>query len=422
MLALPGLINAHAHMELSAIPGALARLHNAHLLLELLPLVQSIWDGRANPLIRAGYEMASLNYLQHGISTVNTMDYRPEEGVDRIGASGMRAVMSHVASDRFLKASPADIVAREAAFMNNHHGRYEGRIRCAIGCQGDLYGSRRLWSQLARLRREYPDHLFHTHLFETGFSNAMSRMHGFQGSTDLMHRLGLLNERSVAAHLTRAREEDVDLMAEQGAAMLHCPTILSTYDHSGYWPPLKALRDKGVGMAIGLDDHYLFHSHDLFAEMRQARDQARRHAGEDVFRSGELLRMVTRDAADALDLPETGRLEPGRKADVLLLDLDVRNTPSADAVCDRVISEAGPDRVRYLYVDGRACVVNSRVTSMDATAVSARAREQEQLMARAFSAPFRRTGRLMQSLRLLHPAVYAVLPYRLLDWVRRSAF
>jgi cytosine/adenosine deaminase-related metal-dependent hydrolase len=417
-LAMPGLINAHAHMELSAIAGTLARLRNTRLLLELLPLVQSIWNGEADELIRAGYEHACYHFLRHGITAVNTMDYRPEAGVDILGASGLRALMSHVASDRFLRATPAEILSREQALIEGWDGTHDGRIRVAIGCQGDLYASRELWTELARLRRSRPRQLFHTHLFETGFSRTMARMQGFGGSTEMLDQLNLLDGNSVAAHLTRAGVGDVERMAGRGAAMLHCPSILAKYDHSGGWPPVGQGLRSGLGMGLGLDDHYLLDSFDLFAEMRTARARARVHTGEDPFAPADLVRMTTSAAANALGYTDTGRLMPGHKADLVLLDLDAGDCGDAHALYQRLVDEATADRVRTVFVDGRLCVSDGEVVTLEGAAVQERARVQDEDYRRRVRRPLRGTGRLLRSLRVLHPAMYALLPYRLVDAAR----
>ncbi|AOV94797.1 hypothetical protein AQV86_02625 [Nanohaloarchaea archaeon SG9] len=162
LVAIPGMVNSHSHMELSSAEEIFLDQSSREILFELFPVVQSIWDSGREDLISSGYRYACYSFLRNGITTVNTLDDHPETGIDIVGESGMRAVMGFSPGDLFLNADAEEIIERERKFIENYSGAYEGRITPSVSCQGDLYCSQELWKGVSELSEEYPELPFHT--------------------------------------------------------------------------------------------------------------------------------------------------------------------------------------------------------------------------------------------------------------------
>ena len=195
LVAIPGMVNSHSHMELSSVEEIFLEQSSEEILFELFPVVQSIWEGEREGLIGSGYRYACYSFLKNGITTVNTLDYHPETGVDIIGESGMRAVMGFSPGDLFLNADAEEIIERERKFIENYNDAYDGRITPSVSCQGDLYCSQQLWSMVSDLGEEYPELPFHTHVLEMPESNQLPQAHGFKGTVDLLESKELLGEK-----------------------------------------------------------------------------------------------------------------------------------------------------------------------------------------------------------------------------------
>ena len=131
-LVMPGLVNAHAHLELSALSGAFSEMDAGRLLAGMFPLYARLADGAHEDLLEASYELAALTFLQSGITSVNTMDVRPAVGADVLGEAGLRATMGPAVSDLFWDRSVDTQIEQARAFVEQYHDSYDGRIRAAI--------------------------------------------------------------------------------------------------------------------------------------------------------------------------------------------------------------------------------------------------------------------------------------------------
>ncbi|MFT4885431.1 MAG: cytosine/adenosine deaminase-related metal-dependent hydrolase, partial [Natronomonas sp.] len=142
------------------------------------------------------------------------------------------------------------------------------------------------------------------------------------------------------------------------------------------WTPVPELRAAGVDVGLGIDDHYWHDSYSLFGEARQARLAAnlKRTAGQ--YTSMELVRMLTIEGARALGVgDELGSLEPGKRADVVLLDIDApKFTPMTNAPAN-VVNNAAPADVETVIVDGEVLLRDGEVRTLDADAIQRRAEQ-----------------------------------------------
>ena len=371
-LAMPGLVNAHTHLELTPLLGAFSDLDLAEMVSAMTAIFGRIADGDYDYLTEAGYELAALNFLAGGVTTVNSMDVRPAAGTETFGEAGLRGFFGTALSDLFWDVPVDEQFARAREFIDEYHGTYDGRVRATIDPHDDWSCTRDLWERTAALVDEYPDLLVHTHLLELEASNTMARSNGAEGSVDLLDDVGLLDDRLVAAHFRLADDEDVRRTAEAGASIAHCPSIFCYWNTDGdvQWTPVPELRAAGVDVGVGIDDGYWHDSYSMFGEARQARLAAnlKRSAGQ--YDSMELVRMLTAEGAAALGVgDEIGSLEPGKRADVILLDVDKPKFTPLTNVPAQVVNNAAPADVETVIVDGDVLMADDEVETMDPDAV-----------------------------------------------------
>ena len=371
-LVMPGLVNAHTHLELTPLLGAFSDLDLAEMMSGMTAIFGHIAEGEYGYVTEAGYELAALNFLTGGVTTVNSMDVRPSAGAETFGEAGLRGFFGMALSDLFWDVPVEEQFDRAREFIDEYHGAYNGRIRATIDPHDDWSCTRELWERTADLAAEHPDLLVHTHLLELEASNAMARSNGAADSLGLLDEVGLLDDRLVAAHFRLADDEDIRRTAEANASVAHCPSIFCYWNTDGdvQWTPVPELRDAGVDVGLGIDDHYWHDSYSLFGEARQARLAAnlKRSAGQ--YDSMELVRMLTIDGAEALGVgDEIGSLEPGKRADVILLDVDKPKFTPLTNVPAQVANNAAPADVETVIVDGDVLMEAGDVKTMDADAV-----------------------------------------------------
>lgn len=374
MVAMPGLIDAHRHTDFGLVGGFFSDLDPRDHLAEVLALYHSLED-LDEGFFEAGWRLACLRQLQRGVTTVNAMDFTPEIGADAVGESGLRAVVGPELSDFVSPSSAAEQVERAREFFEAYHGAYGGRVTASIAPGGETGCSRDLWDGVVDLRREYPDLPLHTHLLDTTESGAMARGAGADDPLSLLADRGLLDDRTMLTHFIHADRADARRAADAGASILHCATVYSYYRAGERaWFPLPDLREFGATVALGLDDPFWFDHWDLFREAKHARVLANYEFGAHQWSSYDVVKLLTRDAAEAIGMGgDVGTLAPGAHADFLLLDVD-RHRPFSNLPALVANSAVGAD-VDTVVVDGEVLVSGGDVRSIDTDAVVGAARD-----------------------------------------------
>ena len=190
-------------------------------------------------------------------------------------------------------------------------------------------------------------------------------------------RLGVL-DKLLLAHCVRADEGDVELLGRHGARVAHCPKSNAKLGHGR--APLAALLGAGVKVGLGSDSVASNNTCDLLEEARFA-VLGSRAAGETVgagraLGAADALRLMTRGGAGAMNLEhQTGALAEGLEADLVAVRLDAAHlTPAYDPAAALVFSASGRD-VLLTVVAGREVFRDGRVTTLDESDLRARVRD-----------------------------------------------
>lgn len=374
-LVMPGLVNAHAHLEITALLGAFSDAGLDELLTNMTALCEQLGRDEYDYLVEASVELAALNFVRGDITTTNAMEAIPRHGAEAFGEAGLRGFFGPWLSDLLWDIPEDEKFERARSFIEAYHGSYDGRIRATVCPHDDWSCSRDLWERAAAPAAEYPDLPVHTHLLELDEGNVMARANGAEDSLALLDEVGLLDDRLVAAHFRVADDDDIARIAEHDAAVAHCPSVFCYWNPDGEvpWTPIPSLREAGATVGLGLDDHYWHDSSDLLGEARQARLAANLSFGAGQFESMELVRMLTIEGARALGIgDELGSIEPGKRADLLLLDLSKPKFTPRTNVPALVANTATAADVETTVVDGEVLQRDGGVTTMDPEAVRER--------------------------------------------------
>ncbi|MGI5940336.1 MAG: amidohydrolase family protein [Thermoleophilia bacterium] len=176
--------------------------------------------------------------------------------------------------------------------------------------------------------------------------------------------LGVLSPRMLAAHCVQTDEDEVTVLASTGAAVAHCPRS-NDYLRCGT-APVAELRAGGVHVGLGTDSLASNDSLDMFSEMRAALVLSEARGRNGVLTAGEVLRMATVEGARALGLDDlVGSLEVGKRADLIVVRLpgagdgtelgratSPDTTAEACGIEERLVSSAGAADVQLTMVDG----------------------------------------------------------------------
>jgi len=172
------------------------------------------------------------------------------------------------------------------------------------------------------------------------------------------------------AHCVKLDPSEIALFASTGTGVAHCPC--SNCRLGSGIAPLRAMRDAGVPVGLGVDGSASNDAGNLVLEARQAMLLQRVALGADAMSAREALEVATRGGADVLGRPDCGRIAVGKRADIAVWDM---NGIEAAGSWDRAaLLLAGPTTVRDLFVEGRQVVRDGNLVTLDMTATLERQR------------------------------------------------
>lgn len=219
----------------------------------------------------------------------------------------------------------------------------------------------------------------HMHLLETVYQRAYATRRTGGSAVAHLESLGLLSPALTLGHGVWLSEQDVDTIAASGVSICHNPSS-NLRLHSGI-APVNAFLEKGVPVAIGIDEAGINDDRDMLLEARLALALHRTPGiGAAAPSAEDVLRMATEHGARTTGFAETiGRLDAGCRADVTLIDWNQVAYPYLDeeiGVVDAVIRRAKPSMVRSVVVGGNLIFDDGRFTRVDEAAVLDELEEQ----------------------------------------------
>ena len=369
---IPGLINAHTHASMSLMRG----------LADDLPLMswlnEHIWpaEGRwiSEEFIADGTRLAVAEMLRGGTTCFNDMYFFPEVTGKVCAAAGMRAVVGLIIIDfpSAWASGPDEYIRRGLEVQDQF--RNHGLISTAFAPHAPYTVSDQPFERIRVLadELEIPIHM-HVHETRDEITQGISR-HGNR-PIERLQQLGLISPALTAVHMTQLEAEEIDLFAESGASVVHCPE--SNLKLASGFCPVAKLHRAGINIAIGTDGAASNNDLDMFSEMRSAALLAKGVADDaSAIPAHTALRMATLNGAIALGMGErTGSLEPGKAADITAVDLGSLETQPLYHPISQLVYATGRDKVTDVWIAGKPVLHNGRLTTLDQREIISRAAE-----------------------------------------------
>ncbi len=372
----PGLVNTHHHLFQSltrAVPGG----QNA-LLFGWLQTLYPIWArfGPEEMFVSAQTGLAEL--ALSGCSMTSDHLYLYPNGArldDTIAAArevGLRFHPTRGAMSIGISAGglpPDALVQSETAILEDcirvidafHDPRDGAMLRVGIAPCSPFSVSRDLMREAATLARDKAV-MLHTHLAESDEDIAYSLAKFGCRPGQYAEDLGWTGPDVWHAHCVRLDAGEIGLFARSGTGVAHCPC--SNCRLGSGIAPVRAMRDAGVKVALGVDGSASNDAGNLLLEARQSLLLQRVARGADAMSPREALEMATLGGAQVLNRPDCGSLEPGKRADIAIWDIaGIEAAGAWDPVAALIL--CGPPRVRDLFVEGRQVVAAGRMTTID---------------------------------------------------------
>lgn len=388
----PGLINTHHHLYQTltrAVPGG-----QDALLFGWLRTLYPIWArfGPDEMRVSALTGLAELALSGCTLSSDHLYLYpngaRLDDTINAAREIGMRFHPTRGAMSIGESAGglpPDTLVEEEARILNDcirvidafHDPAPGAMVRVGIAPCSPFSVSRDLMRDAALLARD-KGVMLHTHLAENDEDIAYSLANFGCRPGQYAEDLGWTGDDVWHAHCVKLDGAEIDLFARSGTGVAHCPC--SNCRLGSGIAPIRAMRDAGVKVALGVDGSASNDTGNLMAEARQAMLLQRVARGADALSSREALEIATRGGADVLGRPDCGRLAPGKRADIAIWN--VNGVESAGSWDPAALLLAGPTQVQDLFVEGRQIVRDGTLTTIDLPRVL----EQQRDLARGLMA------------------------------------
>lgn len=377
-VAMPGLVNTHIHLigaYLKGITEDVAGGKAAGLFNRALPILAQCRDPAD---VYCGCLAHAIEMVRTGTTTLVNTWHRETNVAPAVRDLGIRASLSEMLVEIGLTGLNADKTERPwvterldraidatIALHEAWHGAADGRITVRVSPGGPGYMS---MEGMAR-SRVLADRLgigINVHIAELpGETEFTQKLYG-KRPIELGVETGVLAPDAIAIHCVFLSDGDVELLANSGAHMSHTSYHVSK---RGYFPPMDKIYAANIPVSLGSD----WCSNDLWQYMRSAILVPRTLTGDVGMLDGyAALEMATLGGARAIGMADViGSLEAGKKADIILVDLNqpwLRPIRRENLASNLVYNASGGD-VSDVFVDGRHIVRDRRVTTVDEDAL-----------------------------------------------------
>jgi cytosine/adenosine deaminase-related metal-dependent hydrolase len=333
---LPGLVNCHSHLEITAMRGRLDSVEHDFRtwLLTLNSIRQSMTDDEVYASAAAG----AIEGARAGVTCFGDVGRSGEAGFRALKDAGLRGIVFQET-----EFSPDNRTANEdfavlAARFEAMHSMSDALVRVGLSPHSPYTVSSQLFELIAQysiinripisIHAAESDHEVELMTKGTGFFTEVYDKFDVEWQSpystpiEYLERLGVLAARPILAHCVKASPDDLRRIEANGASIAHCPRSNAKFGHG--WAPFEMMLDMGIKVGLGSDSVASNNQCDIMSEAAFATLGARNRDGSMRFIDAEeAIRAATLGGAEALGLADSiGSLEAGKRADLAVFSLD----------------------------------------------------------------------------------------------------
>jgi 5-methylthioadenosine/S-adenosylhomocysteine deaminase len=378
-LVLPGFVNGHTHVPMTLFRG----LHDDVTLDEWLH--KYIFPAEAKNVdeefVRWGTRLAAAEQIRSGITTFADMYYFEDVIAEETKAAGMRGVLGETFIDFPApdNKSEAEMLAYTEKFLKRWQG--DPLIQAAPAPHSIYTCSRKTLQDSAALARKYQAPIL-IHVAEMKKEWEDSEKQNGMSPVGYLNSIGVLGPDVVAAHCIYVDETDRELLAQKQVGCVHNPS--SNMMLASGVSPVPEMRAAGVAVGLGTDGPAGSNNDlDLMEEMDLAAKLAKiTKMSPTALNAKAVVEMATIDGAKALHMDkEIGSLEPGKKADLILISLDEPNAvPMYDIYAQLAYALKASD-VETVVIGGKVVMRDRKLLTVNEEQAIRKAREYKKTIA-----------------------------------------
>lgn len=359
-ILIPGLINAHTHLGLSALR-SLGEDMPDRLRSFLFPAEMQFMNKK---LAQTASLFSALESLKAGVTCVADMYYHTDAVAEVLADLGIRAlcgqtVMTENACDRLSESEAITEVERLAAKWKDHP-----LITPMIAPHGTHTVSQEALTRSCELARKHHIKMM-VHVSEMDYEMDYFREKYQLTPIEYLDKIGVLGEHFISVHSIHAKDKDFEILSASKSKVVHC--ITANLKSAKGFMDLKSMKEAGLRVALGTDGPISGNTLDLFTQMRFVAMLHKTLTHDRAFLPAEeVLAMATRNSAEALGIErELGSLELGKRADIVVLNPDTFNMAPVYDPYAAIVYGAQPHNVEAVLVNGKWLIKEGKCITVD---------------------------------------------------------
>jgi 5-methylthioadenosine/S-adenosylhomocysteine deaminase len=374
-VVMPGLVNAHTHAAMTLLRGLADDLRlDVWLLGYMMPVERTFVSPE---FVDLGTRLACAEMIRSGVTCFADMYYFESDVAQAVAEVGQRAVCSQTVLK--FPAPDADSYEESLAYAREFIQRWKGHplIVPSVAPHAPYTCTEEILQISAALAVEF-DVPLHTHLAETALEVENSRAEHDMPVIPYVKKQNLFEAKVLAAHCVHIDEGEMHTLLHHGAGVSHNPS--SNLKLASGVAPVKEMLEHGLNVGIGTDGPASNNDLDMFEEMRLAALLAKNASNDPTaLPAWKAVEMATRLGAKALHLGDiTGSLEPGKRADLILVDITVsHNVPrfrrEHEGIYAQLVYATKASDVTDVMVNGQWLMRGRQLLTLDEPELAARA-------------------------------------------------
>ncbi|MBU2444464.1 MAG: 5'-deoxyadenosine deaminase [Bacteroidetes bacterium] len=371
LILIPGFVQTHIHLCQTLFRGLADDL-------ELLDWLQykifPFEAAHSKESMRASAQLGLVELVRSGTTTILDMGSINHSDIvfEELQKFGIRAFHGKAMMDInniFPKLSEkmSDAIESSQQLAKAFHNSSNGRIKYAFAPRFLLSCSDELLKGSNNLVHDFSESLFHTHASENQSELEAVRQRCGRNNIEHFEEIQVLNDRSCIAHCIWLNDNEVNLMKNRKSRVLHCPS--SNLKLASGIANIPRYLKEGINVSLGADGAPCNNFLDIFVEMRLASLIQKPIHGPKVMNAKTVFELATIEGAKALHLEnKIGSIEEGKKADLVLLDLNKIHNSLSDAKEDlysKIVFSCDHSNVHSVMVEGEWIYSNKSFVKYD---------------------------------------------------------
>lgn len=356
MLAMPSLINTHAHVPMVVFRGLAEDVN-------IIDWFNEMWQLEANLTpddVYWGMMLGIAEMIEGGVTSVADHYWHMNKAAEAIETSGVRGLLGWA----MFGSHGAEAIEKTGDFVREYSGTANGRITTILAPHAPYTCNDKFLQNVAKKAQALGTGI-HIHASENAQQTEDSlNAHG-KTPIQILEDTGVLDSRTILAHICGATEADLDLLAKYETNIAHAP---KTYLKLAMgFAPITELRQRGIPVGLATDGAVSNNTMDILESMRLMAMTQKEHSGSSTAMPlHEVLTIATTDSAKVYGMgDDLGALEVGKLADITLMDLSGLHHQPLHNIGANLVYSARSSDVQTVICDGQVIMHDRQLLTID---------------------------------------------------------